>query len=307
MDDENPISETNHLLNTFQESLIDCVLTSKKLLDRLKNDEFRSESGISLFDLKNRIFVNYLIDLTGIVKHRLVGENNDETRERLAEERVVLEKIQPLEEKLKYQVDNLMKTMNSNRMQIENNPLNARPTFSFDIEDENKSESDQDETKESESEKKSNKEPQVDRNKNQVYVPPRLAQMKYEDEQDRKTRNLERAKKRAMNCSIINELRKEFDDAPEEEFDGLNRKSGIGKFLNRKKKYEEEHFIRLNLTKQQKAQARKLATVNSIADDVTKFEDISVLNIDNSNDFTPAKKKSKKFVNKNNKNKKRRK
>ncbi|OTF74323.1 hypothetical protein BLA29_009351, partial [Euroglyphus maynei] len=283
----------------------DCVLTSKKLLDRLKNDELPSKSGISLFDLKNRIFVNYLADLTDIVKHRLLGEPNDETRQRLIEERVVLEKIQPLEEKLKYQVDNLMNTINNNRMQIENNPLNARPTFSFDIEDENKSESDRDETKEieNENEKNPNEKPQIDRNKNQVYVPPRLAQMKYEDEQERKTRNLERAKKRAMNCSIINELRKEFDDAPEEEYDGLNRKTGIGKFLNRKKKYEEEHFIRLTLTKQQKAQARKLATVNSIADDVTKFDDISVLNIDNSNDFTPAKKKSKKFVNnKNTKN-----
>ncbi|KAH7642365.1 hypothetical protein DERF_003465 [Dermatophagoides farinae] len=300
MEDKDPISETNQLLNSFKESLIDCVWTSKKLLDRLKNDELSSESGISLFDLKNRIFVNYLIDLTGIVKHRLLGENNDKTRERLVEERVVLEKIQPLEEKLKYQVDNLMKTMSSNRMQIENNPLNARPTFSFDIEDENESETDQ--TKEDENEKDSSKEPQVDKNK--VYVPPRLAQMKYEDEQERKARNLERAKKRAMNCSIINELRKEFDDAPEEEYDGLiNRKSGIGKFLNRKKKYEEEHFIRLNLTKKQKAQARKLATVNSIADDVTKFDDISVLNIDNSTDFKPAKKKSKKFINRSNKKK----
>lgn len=305
MDTEDTITEINESLDSMKNSLVDCVLASKKLLDNFTNDKLPTNSGISILELKNKMFLNYLLDLTDVIKNKMMGKINDTTVERLVEERVVLEKIRPIEDKLKYQIDILMKTNNGI---VDNNPLNSKPDFSFAMEnDDEMNENFDNEDDEQEEPAKDSKE--IDNKlKNQVYVPPRLAQMKFEDEQERKARNLERAKKRAMNFSIINELRKEFDDAPEEESDRLiNKKSSIGKYLKAKKKYEEDNFIRLNLTKKQKAQARKLSTVNSIGSDITKFEDISVLNIDKSDDYQPGKKKkkTKKFSNKKKKFKRR--
>ncbi|KAH9409775.1 PREDICTED: neuroguidin-like [Rhagoletis zephyria] len=293
------VNQTTELLKEFKSNLSPCIYSVKALLEKMKNNELPTENGISLFDMKNKMFLSYLVDLTDVLFTKLRGESIAErtgTLERLVEERTVLEKIRPIEHKLKYQVDKLMKVLNTGAID-QNDPMNLKPNFSSIAEGEdgedggamNLDDVDEDESSDvknlamTDAKKSSN---------GGVYVPPRLAQMKFEDEHDRKTKALEHAKKRAMNSSIIKELRREFDDAPEEEYGSmLHQKSGIGKFLKEKKRFEEDNFIRINLTKKQKAAARKMATINSIADDVTRFEDISALDISNPNDFVTQKRR----------------
>lgn len=287
------IEQTIDLLKTFQSQALPCLQSAKALLAKLQDNQLATEDGINLLDLKNKLFTNYLLDLTLITSQKLNGDSIEqgETRERLVEERVVLEKIRPIEHKLKYQIDKLVKVLNTGVID-KDDPLNAKPNFAGLLEDE--------EEEDNEDNNNNNKDDEEDKtkvgktSKPGVYVPPRVAQMKFEDEEDKRNRNLERAKKRALNSSIFKELRREFDDAPEEEHDTLlHQKSGIGKYLKEKKRYEEENFIRLNLTKKQKAEARRVKTVNTIGDDITRFEDISVLDSrNNSRTTTPKGKKT---------------
>lgn len=73
-------------------------------------------NGISLLSLKNSILLSYMHNMTLLALCKLEGrslEKDDQVRkilvERLIRERVILEKIKPLEAKLKYQVDKLVK------------------------------------------------------------------------------------------------------------------------------------------------------------------------------------------------------
>lgn len=293
------VNQTIELLKEFKSNLSPCIYSVKALLEKMKNNELPTENGISLFDLKNKMFLSYLVDLTDVFFTKLRGESIAErtgTLERLVEERTVLEKIRPIEHKLKYQVDKLMKVLNTGAID-QNDPMNLKPNFSSIANGEEGEEGGDimnlDDVDDDESDVKNHNMADGKKSSNGgVYVPPRLAQMKFEDEHDRKSKALEHAKKRAMNSSIIKELRREFDDAPEEEYGSmLHQKSGIGKFLKEKKRFEEDNFIRINLTKKQKAAERKMATINSIADDVTRFEDISALDISNPNDFVTQKRR----------------
>lgn len=295
MDEDQLVSETIDVLQNFKSSILPCIQSAKNLLSKVKDGQLDTKDGISLYDLKNKLFLSYLIDLTSVCSAKLSGSSlaKNEAIERIVEERCVLEKIRPIEHKLKYQVDKLMKVL-SDAVVDESDPLNYKPNLSNLVADER--EEDEDEQKET----SGKQENEVKKSKSGIYVPPRLAQMKFEDEEEKKNRAFERAKKRAISSSIMKDLMREYDDAPEEEHDSmLHQKSRIGKYLKERKRFEEDNFIRINLTKKQKAEARKLTTINTIGDDITRFEDVSVLDMKNSSDFVPQKKRKTGGKNKN--------
>lgn len=73
-------------------------------------------NGISLLSLKNSLLLSYMHNMTLLALCKLEGrslEKDEQVRkvlvERLIRERVILEKIKPLEARLKYQVDKLVK------------------------------------------------------------------------------------------------------------------------------------------------------------------------------------------------------
>jgi U3 small nucleolar ribonucleoprotein protein LCP5 len=129
--------------------------------------------------------------------------------------------------------------------------------------------------------------------KSLAYVPPKVAQMRFDEENDRKVKAFERAKKRAMNSSIIQELRREFDDGPEEVVDSLHsNRSKANKFIKDKTAYEEEYLTRMNLTKKQQNQTKQVMSMSSLSTGITRFEDISALDVDSAEQFSfPNKKK----------------
>lgn len=282
--------QTNDILEEFKQSLFSTITTARVLRQKLSDGELNTEDGISLFDVKNKMFVGYLIDLTDICRMRVQIRSlvRNDALNRILEERTVLERIRPIEHKLKYQVDKLMKVLNDDNVD-KNDPLNCKPNFS------NISLDNLNEDVEHDADNVEGADEEIKKTKSGVYVPPRVAQMKFEDEEERMNKALERAKKRAVSSSIIKELRKEYDDAPEEEHDSLlHQKSKIGKYLKERKRFEEDNFVRINLTKKQKTEARKLTTVTSLADDITRFEDISVLDLKNAKDFHTQKRKKNK-------------
>lgn len=90
-------------------------------------------NGISLLSLKNNLLLSYMHNMTLLLLQRLHGrslvegnltENGNTVRkalvERLIQERIMLEKIKPLEVRLRYQVDKLVKKAeNADRIQAE--------------------------------------------------------------------------------------------------------------------------------------------------------------------------------------------
>ncbi|RWS01249.1 neuroguidin-like protein, partial [Dinothrombium tinctorium] len=82
-----------------------------------------------------------------------------------------------------------------------------------------------------------------------------------------------------MSSSVIRELRREYDDAPEEvPTESVGRRKHQ-KELSERRRYEEEYFTRLNAPK--KSLKEDLMTLSSLCDDITRFEDISALDLDN--------------------------
>ena len=82
------------------------------MLQRVKNGELTTDQGLSFLEMKYNMLLGYLINLTYIVLRKCSGEKieGDPCIERLIEIRTVLEKIRPIDHKLKYQIDKLVKT-----------------------------------------------------------------------------------------------------------------------------------------------------------------------------------------------------
>lgn len=100
-------------LALFQNTLSSLALSSNStntLLSSYISETPSYPEGISLLSLKNNLLLAYLHNLALLALARLHGSNPDErTVKELVKERIVMEKIKPLEIKLRYQVDKLVK------------------------------------------------------------------------------------------------------------------------------------------------------------------------------------------------------
>lgn len=83
-----------------------------EMLERVRNGEISTDQGLSFLEMKYNMLLSYLINLTYIILRKCSGEKieADPCIERLTEIRTVLEKIRPIDSKLKYQIDKLVKT-----------------------------------------------------------------------------------------------------------------------------------------------------------------------------------------------------
>ncbi|CAG8632053.1 2371_t:CDS:2 [Ambispora leptoticha] len=164
----------------------------------------------------------------------------------LVELRVVLEKIKPVEQKLKYQIDKLIRATIIENITEKNvnlithniaDPLSFKPNpqdFVSKVDDD--------------------KNEKVD--KVEVYKAPKLAPMHF-DEGSRSAREKEQSRliARASKSRIMKDLIEEYDDKPEE-FDAsggvraeMMHDKRIEEKLAERNRYEEENFVRLPIPK----------------------------------------------------------
>ena len=84
---------------------------NKSLLDTLTSTNDGSiSSGVSLLDVKYHALLQYIIDLVALINCKVSGEDISEYEfvNRIVENRIVLEKLRPLEKKLQYQIDKIL-------------------------------------------------------------------------------------------------------------------------------------------------------------------------------------------------------
>ncbi|XP_067837718.1 neuroguidin-A-like [Heptranchias perlo] len=84
----------------------------ENLIQRIRSGAQRTDKGLSFLQLKNQMLSMYLSDMVYVILRKVSGNTlKDESAIlRLVEIRTVLEKMRPVNQKLRYQIDKLVKT-----------------------------------------------------------------------------------------------------------------------------------------------------------------------------------------------------
>lgn len=226
-----------------------------------------TRKGISFLQMKNSLLLEYISNLSYLMLRKTYGKKieGDQAIERLVKLRTIMEKIRPIDQKMKYQVDKLISIAESGHVSADDpllfkaNPDNLL-SKQGDSEDEDSDEDGDEEGKKSD----------------QKYVAPKNIPRHFDG--DKTSEELEQekeaaAKKHRISKSLIDDLKRQHLDTPEEVHHHADVKKN--KFIQEEKertRYEEENFIRLPVTKEEKQKRRiAMSTMGSIGDDITSF------------------------------------
>ncbi|KAH9819423.1 hypothetical protein DFH28DRAFT_24340 [Melampsora americana] len=274
------------------------IKTIKSLLNQIQTDSNQIQSelpnfiipstleGISLLSLKNQILSSYLQNLINICILRISGRSSflssttkkdkekDDDQKRMLRSieeliwlRLVMEKIKPMELKLKYQIDKLIKKSNEHQIQpsfeldpneLINDPLAFRPNpaamgFTALVDQDHSSSTQPGSTN-------------LDRTTNgEIYRPPRLAPMAYPDPSSNPTTissTSEAPRRRSVPAPLaLRELAQLSKSQPHEEStSGLGVSAAVAssraRQLARMDDYEESNLIRLVSSKKESKKRR---------------------------------------------------
>ncbi|KAK4805565.1 hypothetical protein QYF61_022600 [Mycteria americana] len=254
--------------------------------------------GVSLLEVRAQALLQYLQDLGLLLATKARGGalGGLPALPRLLETRVVLEKVRPVEHRLKYQLEKLLRAaMTGGRG--DNDPLCFRPDptnmvtqvrlggldawvssplqkgWGLCLSDISAPQDDEEE----EEGRGGVKAPGLGGGRR--YVPPRLVPVQYDAMgQEREQRAREAARRRALSSSVIRELREELSEAPQE----LGGSGGGGAFppprtAHLRTRYEESMLVRLSESRRERAQRRRAAVAGGDLAAITHFGDIGAL------------------------------
>ncbi|XP_012254045.2 neuroguidin isoform X2 [Athalia rosae] len=269
--EQQDIPQAFRLLGEMNANVLQVNQLVDNMLARVKSGEISTDKGLSFLEMKYHMLLSYLINLTYVVLRKCSGEriDGDPSIDRMVEIRTVLEKIRPIDHKLKYQIDKLVKTavtgasnnddpskfkanLEALTGKIEDSDLEA------DSEDGNNSQGSRAQLK-----------------KSGIYVPPKLAAVHYDGDEttaERVRKSSERARRRAVSGTVLRELRDEYLDAPAEDSQNPREKPASLGFGNKRKlEYEENYMTRLPVTKEERHLRRQVTTLASLGNEITTF------------------------------------
>ncbi|KAK2858597.1 hypothetical protein Q5P01_003217 [Channa striata] len=269
---ESDLPKAAQLLNNLTEQVASVTSHVRELLTKVKDGAFKTSKGLSFLDLRYHLLLFYLQDLTHLISIKTEGGKikDSEALNRVVTIRTVLEKMRPLDHKLKYQIDKLVRTAVTGSL-AESDPLHLRPNPENLIS--KLSESDESEGEAEEKKKAAH-------SSGKKYVPPKIAPLHYEGdltEADKKKVQVERQRRAALRSSVIQELRQQYSDAPEEIRDRREFQSEReSREEIHRKNYEESMMVRLNVPKHQKRK-RGVMSMSGQLSGITHFSDITAL------------------------------
>lgn len=197
--------------------------------------------------------------------------------------RTILEKIRPIDLKLRYQIDKLVKTAvtgttnASDPLNFKANPGNLISQMNASDDDESESEP-EDEPNPYKKKKKISKDDDFENEEIAKYVPPKLTSMPYDADEtaaEKQEKLREQARKRAANSTLIDEWKEEFLDTPIEISGGSRAQQMISKEMKERERYEEDNFTRLPMSKAEKHRQKRLSTMGVLGDELTNFGGMS--------------------------------
>ncbi|XP_034415565.1 neuroguidin [Cyclopterus lumpus] len=273
---ESDLPAAVQLLRNLTEQVVSVTSNVRELITKVKNGAFKTSEGLSFLDLRYHLLLFYLQDLTHLISVKTEGGKikDSDALNRLVTIRTVLEKMRPLDHKLKYQIDKLVRTAVTGSL-AENDPLQLRPNPENLL-------SKLSESEESEGEAENKTETKAAHSSGRKYVPPKIAPVHYDGdmtEADKKKAQSERQRRAALRSSVIQELRQQYSDAPEEIRDRRDFQSDreSREELHRKN-YEESMMVRLNMPQHQKSvRKRSMMSMSGQLSGITNFGDITAL------------------------------
>uniref|UniRef100_A0A4W4E710 Neuroguidin n=1 Tax=Electrophorus electricus TaxID=8005 RepID=A0A4W4E710_ELEEL len=276
MEDDLPKAE--RLLTSLTEQVASVTSHIQDLIQRVQEKAYQTSKGLSFLDLRYHLLLFYLQDVTHLMCIKSHGQSlkDNSAIHRLITIRTVLEKMRPLDQKLKYQIDKLVRTAVTGNI-AENDPLNFRPKPENLVSKLSQSEDDD-----------SGDDGVKDGSQKTVtptgrkYVPPKIAPMHYDGdmtEADKQKEQVEKQRRAALRSSLIQELRQQYSDTPDEIRDrqDFQTEREIREEQHRRN-YEESMMVRLSVPRDQKARKRRLGGMTSQLSGITHFSDITALN-----------------------------
>ncbi|VDN50138.1 unnamed protein product [Dracunculus medinensis] len=301
-DEKNSAKDMEQEVAQFSKAVDECLKASNEALEVIEDlakdiknysgreyiifkfahlNDFHFE-GISLLEVKNHDHLAYLCNMAYLMGQmsRAKSIQGDEAIDRLIYLRIILERIRPIDQKMRSQIEKLFSRSRTNEQR---KILRPHPEL-MKVDDVGKESSD--ENNDSDNEPSSAKK----------YVPPKLVPVHYnEDEEAENEKKIERARKRALQSSLIQDLRAEYTDAPEVIMED-QRPQKRRQNDDEKQKYEEDYFIRLQVSKKEKHK-RRLENRQNLLDDLLHFGDYMALDAKDkpSQNLAKSRKNSKKL------------
>jgi hypothetical protein len=265
------------------------------ILKSIESDQLQTSKGVSLLELKLHSMLSYITNLSFFALLKVHGQSAHDhpAIDSLIELRVILEKIKPLEGKLKYQIDKLVKIAND--ADNTTDPVeNLRKKYLVTDDDVDKPASKKKAGGSAEADSSLGDplqfrpnplafanvqgDPDMDQDdggldNSGVYRPPRVAPMHFDETPREKGKVNDKLKSRTQRSKIINDLQDVLDVRPEEMtahgtgYSARERKSNRkDDELDRITKLEEETYTRYAMTKDRKKREKALARQSGLSD-----------------------------------------
>lgn len=262
------------LLEEFKAKLDELRNHIQPVLKKVQENNVPTSKGISLLELKFHLLLNYCTNITFYLLLKAEGKSikGHPVVKQLVHIRTILEKIRPLETKLKYQIDKLLKTAAAGNQRTKKS-ANGKDLLSFKPNPSNFADDDEDDMQ--------------GRgfgagdagDDDGVYRPPRLTATSFEDDErakDKAAREKQRLKERVSKSSLMQSLQAEFSERPEKVHAFANMSEKADDEDVDRSKYEEENFLRLADTKSLKKK-RKARQRMGAFEDFDDFNDLEQL------------------------------
>lgn len=255
--DEEDTNEFLALIKDFQGRLQLLRSEMLPLMQRAQEGTLPSGSGLSFLQLKYHVMLAYCSSVVYylMLKGRGGRVEGHPVFKRLIRYRLLLEKIRPLETKMRFQIEKLLAPQTSDTH------FRPNPDQMASVDQD----ADEEEDKDAE-------------DGGRLYRAPKLAPVHYPEMDDSETaksrRSEERRAKAANKSRLLAELRGELDTLPEEEsIDPVRmaaRAASDRKAIDRDA-YEEENFVRFQVSKKEQRRLEKTAKPLDELDDLDDF------------------------------------
>lgn len=267
------LKETVHKVQSAVQTLIDDhVERFHRSADDASSHKTASQRpGLDYLHVKNSLLVSYLIDLVVHLRNGSTDKNDnvDDSPQRLLEMRTVLEKLKTMDVKLKYPIEKMLSLQSSsfaaagvhtNDSNPTEDPLEYKPQLAEEGDEDHDDEGYRYENEEGN-----------DSNPEGIYQAPRLQAVPYTHDATHTSEvQQKRLRQRLRAGEIAQALRHEFTETPEtednqgagERINATREYQRMEQRQNEKLRYEEDNFVRLTVTRQEKKERKRLQREN---------------------------------------------
>lgn len=278
-----------HLQATAEELASLCQTLRGKARELQKNGEaenLEADPGLDFLSTKVELLLSYCIDIT--YYQLLKVEGGDVTAHPVVEQLLllqgVLERLRPLDQKMKHQLDRLVRLVTQDAFGpsgAHENDAGLQPRLgnlmaSGADDDEGEEEDGLRPTKPSRS------------SSSEAYQPPKLAAVPFEEDSRgaaKEERRLERMRGRLQQSETLQSMRSEVLGLPEEVAGGVGGVAGLGEDARsklmaeerEKEEWETDHMVRRQVTKKERQHRKRLLAESSRLETIGEVGDVAMV------------------------------